>query len=54
MVFTNDNVILRFDNPTVPVLKVNQLGNYLRNKESRIKFSSQELEKIAKILLRQA
>ena len=52
VVFTHDNVILRLDNPNVPVLKVNQLCNYIRNKESRIKFSSQELEKIAKILLR--
>ena len=54
VVFTHDNVILHCDNPTVPVFKVNQLCNYIRNKESRIKFSSQELEKVAKILLRQA
>jgi len=54
VVFTNDNVILHCDNPTVPIFKVNQLCNYIRNKESKIKFSSQELEKVAKILLRQA
>ena len=54
VVFTHDNVILHCDNPTVPVFKVNQLCNYIRNKESRIKFSFQELEKVAKILLRQA
>ncbi|MEK6819744.1 MAG: nuclease-related domain-containing protein, partial [Nanoarchaeota archaeon] len=54
VVFTNDNVILRCDNSTVPVLKVDQLCNHIKHKESRIKFSSQELEKIAKILLRQA
>ena len=54
VVFTHDNVILHCDNPTVPVFKVNQLCNYIRNKESKIKFSSQELEKVAKILLRQA
>ena|SRR3989338_1404724 len=54
VVFTHGNVILRCDNPTVPVFKVDQLCNYIRNKESRIKFSSQELEKVAKILLRQA
>ncbi len=53
-VFRNVNVILRCDNPTVPVFKVNQLCHYIRNKESKIKFSSQELEKVAKILLRQA
>ncbi len=54
VVFSHDNVILRCNNPTVPVFKVNQLCNYIRNKESRIKLSSQELEKVAKILLRQA
>ena len=53
VVFSHDNVILHCDNPTVPVFKVSQLCNYIRNKESRIKFSSQELEKVAKILLRQ-
>jgi len=51
VVFSHDNVILRCDNPTVPVFKVNQLCNYIQNKESRIKFSSKELEKVAKILL---
>ena len=54
VVFTHNNVILHCDNPTVPVFKVNQLCNYIRNKESKIKFSSHELEKVAKILLRQA
>ena len=52
VVFTHDNVILHCDNPTVPVFKVNQLCHYVRNKESKVKFSSQELEKVAKILLR--
>lgn len=54
VVFTYDDVILRCDNPTVPVFKVNQLCHYIQSKESKIKFSSQEIEKVAKILLRQA
>jgi len=54
VVFSHDNVILHCNNPTVPVFKVSQLGNYIQNRESRIKFSSQELEKVAEILLRQA
>ena len=54
VVFTHDNVILHCDNSTVPVFKVDQLCNYIRNKESKIKFSSHELEKVAKTLLRQA
>lgn len=52
VVFTKDNAILSCENPTVPILKVNQLCNYIRNKESKIKISSQELEKVTKILLR--
>jgi hypothetical protein len=54
VVFTHNNVILQCENPTVPVFKVNQLCNYIRNKEAKTKFSSHELEKVAKILLRQA
>ena len=54
VVFTDGNVILRCDNPTVPVVEVDQLCNYIINKRSTIKFSSQELEKVAKSLLRQA
>tara|TARA_Y100000310_G_scaffold317318_1_gene370080 strand:+ start:436 stop:1140 length:705 start_codon:yes stop_codon:yes gene_type:complete len=54
VVFSHDNVILRCNNPTVPVLKVDQLCSYIRNKESKVKFSSHELEKVARVLLRQA
>ena len=54
VVFSHDNVILHCNNPTVPVFKVSQqLGNYIQNRESKIKFSSQELKNVAKILLRQ-
>ncbi len=54
VVFAHDDVILRCNNSTVPVFKVNQLCSFIRNKESKIKFSSHELDKVAKILLRQA
>ena len=53
VVFCHENVIIHCDNPTVPVFKVNKLCDYIQNKESKIKFSSQELEKVSKILLRQ-
>ena len=52
VVFSHDNVTLRCDNPTVPILSKLQLSDYIQNKESMIKFSSQELEKVAKILLK--
>ncbi len=51
VVFTNEDVILHCNNSTVPILKVSQLCNYILNKESRVKFSSHELEKVTKILL---
>ena len=54
VVFTHDNVFLHCDTSTVPVFEVHELCDYIRNKESRFKFSSQELEKVARILLRQA
>ena len=51
VVFSDENVILDRNNPTVPVFKVNQLCNYIKNKESNVKFSTLELEKVARILL---
>ena len=52
IVFTNENVILDCDNTTVTILKVDQLCNYIQNKKSKIKLSSQELRKIENILLK--
>lgn len=40
VVFTNPNVNLKLNEPTVTVLKVEELYDYLKNKESKIKFSS--------------
>lgn len=51
IVFTNDNVKLNLNNPTVPILKINELYNYVKNKKSNIRFSSQELESIGKVIL---
>jgi len=52
VVFTNPNVELQLTNTTVPVLTVDELYDYIINKESRIKFSSRELELIGKSILK--
>jgi len=52
VVFTNFNVNLKLNKPTVTVLKVEELYDYLKNKESKIKFSSEELESIRNLILK--
>jgi len=54
VVFTNPNVNLKLNEPTVTVLKVEELYDYLKNKESKIKFSSKELESIGNLILKAA
>ncbi len=52
VVFTNPNAELELNNPTVPVLKVEELYNFIKYKKSRIKFSPKELESIGKLILK--
>ena len=52
VVFTNPNAKLELNNPTVPVSKVEELYNFIKNKKSGIKFSSKELESMGKLILR--
>ncbi|MDD2777648.1 MAG: nuclease-related domain-containing protein [Methanocellales archaeon] len=54
VVFTDPNVNLKLNKPTVTVLKVEELCDYLKNKESKLKFSSKELELIENLILMQA
>jgi len=51
VVFTNPNAKLELNNPTVPVLKVEEVYNFIKNKKSGIKFSSKELESMGKLIL---
>jgi len=53
IVFTHHNVSLNLYNPTVPVLKIDELNDYILNRKSRLVFSQDELMKMGKILLRQ-
>jgi len=52
VVFTHNNVRIKGKNSTVPILKVHDLPNYIRNKRSNDNFSHQDLDKLAEILMR--
>lgn len=52
VVFTNPNAELELNNPTAPILKVEELYKFVKNKKSKIKFSLKELESIGKLIIR--
>lgn len=54
VVFTNPYVELQLSNTTVTILQIDELYDHIKNKKSRIEFSSQELESIGKAILRRA
>lgn len=54
VVFTNPDVELQLSNTTVTILQIDELYDHIKNKKSRIEFSSQELESIGKAILRRA
>lgn len=51
VVFTNPNVKLELNNSTVPILKVEELCNFIKNKKSKVRFSSKGLASIGRIIL---
>lgn len=53
VVFTNGDVELNLNNPTVTILKIDELYDYIKNKKSKTVFSSQELESIGKSIIKQ-
>lgn len=54
VVFTNPEVGLKLSKTTVPVLRPENLCEYIKNKKSKIGFSTQELESIGKTILKQS
>ncbi len=52
VVFTNSNIELQLTDNTVPILKIDELSNYIKNKKSKTNFSPQELDSIGKMILR--
>jgi hypothetical protein len=51
LVFTEPDIDLKLNNPTVPVLKAEDLINYINNFKSRNQFTNDELESIAKVII---
>jgi len=51
VVFTDPEAHLELKSPTVPVLKLGELCNYIKRSNSHDRYSSRELESMAKLLL---
>jgi len=54
VVFTNKDVDLHIKYPTVPILKIHELPNYILTRKPIDQFSPQEMEVILKEILRLA
>ena len=52
VVFTNKHSKLQINNPTVPILKLPQLPNYISTHESSNRYSRQQLEAIGKEIIK--
>jgi len=50
IVFANNKVTLNLDNPSVDVLKINELVNYIKSMKSFNPLSKEEINKIAQVL----
>jgi hypothetical protein len=53
VVFSNENVMLRLNNPTVPVLRTNQLLNYLTSRKLNYSLAPQEVNMLGEHILKQ-
>ena len=49
--FTGQNIDLKLDNPTVPVLRIDELINYIINTKSNNQFADEDLGSLAKTIL---
>jgi Nuclease-related domain len=54
VVFTNNHSSLNINNPTVPILKLQQLPSYITADKTDNSYTSQQLEQIEKEILKQA
>lgn len=52
VVFTNKHAVLHINNPTVPILKLHQLANYIATHKSSNSYSRQQLEAIGKEIIK--
>jgi hypothetical protein len=53
VVFANQNADLNINNPTLPILKIGELPNFILTRKSNIQFTLQEIELMGKEILRQ-
>jgi hypothetical protein len=53
VVFTNNHAELHMSNPTVPILNLRQIANYITSHGSHNTYSKKQLETIGKIILNQ-
>lgn len=53
VVFTNNHADLHMNYPTIPILKLHELPNYITSYRSRNNYSSQQLQTIGKEILKQ-
>ena len=53
VVFSNENVMLHLNNPTVPILKTHQLLNYLTSRKLNYSLAPQEIELLGEHILKQ-
>jgi len=51
LVFTEIDVDLRLKNPTVPIMKINDLYNYINSLRTNNLFTNDQLKSIAKIVI---
>jgi len=51
IVFTEPNIDLNLNNPTVPVLRTEELRNYIENRKTNNQFTKNELESMAKSII---
>ena len=54
VVFTNNHASLSINNPTVPILKIQQLPNHITTHKTNNNYTRQQLEQIGKEIIKQA
>ena len=54
VVFANQNIDLKINNPTIPILKIEELPDFIVTRKSNIQLTLQETELMGKEILKQA
>ncbi|MFH1835720.1 MAG: nuclease-related domain-containing protein [Methanobacteriota archaeon] len=54
VVFTNDDLNLKVENPTVSVLRLHEVVDYIKSEKSKFKYSEKQLSRMASVILRES